>query len=58
MNVLDQKKIIKITFIVVLLANLFVQMIDLVNQLLFTEVKMQLINLLRQFLKSTNTVKK
>ena len=58
MNVLDQKKIIKITFIVVLLANLFVQMIDLVNQLLFTEVKMQLINLLRRFLKSTNTVKK
>ena len=36
----------------------FVLMIDLVNQLFFTEVKMLLINLLKQFLKSMTTVKK
>ena len=41
-----------------LTANLFVSMIDLVTQLLFTEVKILLINLLKQFLKSMNTVKK
>ena len=51
-------KNIKITFLVVLLTNLFVSMIDLVNQLLFTETKMLLINLLKQFLKSMNTVKR
>ena len=35
-----------------------VLMINLVNKLLFTEVKMLLINLLKQFLKSMNTIKK
>ena len=55
MKVLAQKNI-KITFLVVLLTNLFVLMIDLA--LLFKEVKMLLINLLKQFLKSMNTVKK
>ena len=55
MRVLAQK--IKITFLVILLTNLFVSMVDLVNQLFFTVVKMLLINLLKQFLKSMNTVK-
>ena len=50
-------KHIKMTFLVILLTHLFVLMINLVNQLLFTEVKMLLINLLKQFLKSMNTVK-
>ena len=35
-----------------------VLMTDLVSQLLFTEVKIVLINLLKQFLKSMNTAKK
>ena len=43
--------------LVVLLIKLFVLMIDLVSQLLFTEVKMQLMNLLKQFLKNINIVK-
>ena len=38
------KKNIKITFFVVLLIKLFVLMIGLLNQLLFIEVKMQLMN--------------
>ena len=50
-------KNIKITFLAVLLPNLFVLMIDLVNQLFFTEVKVLLISLLKQFLKSINNVK-
>ena len=45
-------KNIKITFLVVLLITLFVLMIDLLSQLLFIEVKMQLVNLSKQFLKS------
>ena len=49
---------IKITFLVVFFTNLFVSIINLVNQLFLTEVKMLLINLLNLFLKSTNTVKK
>ena len=57
MKVLTQKNI-KITFIVVLLAKLFVLMIGLVSQLLFLEVKMLLMNLLKQFLKSMSTAKK
>ena len=48
----------KTTFLVVLLTNLFALMIDLVSSSLFTEVKMLLINLLKQFLKRMNTVKK
>ena len=45
-------------FLVVMLKKLFVLMINLVSQLLFTEVKMLLINLLKQFLGSMNTVEK
>ena len=56
MKVLAQKNI-KITFLLVLRTKLFLLMIDLVNQLLFTEMKMLLINLLKQFLKSMNTIK-
>ena len=39
-------------------SKLFALIMDLVNQLLFTEVKMLLMNLLKQFLKNTNTAKK
>ena len=45
-------------FLVVMLLRLFVLMINLVSQLLFLEVKMLLINLLKQFLKNISTVKK
>ena len=45
-------------FLVVLLTRLFVLLINLVNRLLFLEVKMLLMSLLKQFLKSLNTVKK
>ena len=55
MEVLAQK-IIKITFLVVLLINLSVLVIDLATQL-FKQVKMLLVNLLKQFLKSMNTLK-
>ena len=51
-------KNIKITLLVVSLTKLFVFMIGLLNQLLFLEVKMQLMNLLKQFLKSISTAKK
>ena len=44
--------------LVVLLIRLFVLMIDLVSQLLFIEEKIQLMNLLKQFLKNISTVKK
>ena len=57
MKVLAQKNI-RVTIPVVLLTKLFVFMIDLVNQLLFLEVKRLLMNLLKQILKSLNTVKK
>ena len=50
-------KDIKIAFLVVLLTNLSVLMIDLVSRLLFLGVKALLINLLKQFLKCLNTVK-
>ena len=56
MKVLIQKNI-KTIFVVVLLIKLFVLMIDLLNQPLFIEVKMQLMNLLKQFLKNINIVK-
>ena len=56
MEVLEKN--IKITFLVVLLTSLFVLMIDLVGRLLFAEVKMLHINLLRQFLKNISIVKK
>ena len=51
-------KNIKITFLVVLLTKLFALMIDLTSQLLFLDVKMLLMNLLKQFLKNISTVKK
>ena len=47
-------KIIKITFLVVLLTKLFVLMIGLLSQLL----KMQFMNLLKQFLRNINIAKK
>ena len=52
------RKNIKITFLVVLLIKLFVLIINLVSWLLFIEMKMQLMNLLEQFLKSINIVEK
>ena len=55
MKVFTQKDI-KSTFLAVFLTSLFVLIINLVNQLLFLEVKMLIINLLKQFLKSMNTV--
>ena len=51
-------KNIKIMFLKVLLTKLFVLIIDLVSHLLFLDVKMLLMNLLKQFLKSMNIVKK
>ena len=51
-------KNIKITFLVVLLTNLFALMTSLASQFFFTEVKILFINLLKQFLKGMNTVKK
>ena len=51
-------KNIKNTFLAVLLINLFVLMINLVNQFFFTEEKMQSIDLLKQLLKSTLIAKK
>ena len=51
-------KSIKITFLVVLRTKFFVLMIGLLSQLLFLEEKMLLMNLLKQFLRSTSTTKK
>ena len=45
-------------FLVVMLLKLFVLMIELVSQLLFIEVKMLLMNLLKQSLKNINIAKK
>ena len=56
-KVLTQKNITNM-FLVVLLIKLFVLTIHLVNQLLFIEVKMLLMNLLKQFSKNISTVKK
>ena len=57
MTVFTQKNI-KITVLAVFVISLFVLIINLVKQLLFIEVEMLLIDLLKQFLKSMNTVKK
>ena len=51
-------KNIKITFLVILFIKLFALMIDLISQLLIIEVKMQLMNLLEQFLRSISIAKK
>ena len=56
-KVLIQKNI-KTIFLVVLLIKLFVLMINLLSQLLYIMVKMQLMNLLKQFLKNINIAKK
>ena len=47
-----------IMFPVALLTKLFVLLINLVNQLFFIEVKILLMNLLKQSLKNISTVKK
>ena len=49
---------IRTIFLVVLLIKLFVLMINLLNQLLYIEAKMQLMNLLKQFMKNINIAKK
>ena len=49
---------IRTVFLVVLLLKLFVLMISLLRQPLYIEVKMQLMNLLKQFLKNMNIAKK
>ena len=51
-------KNITITFLAVLLIKSFVLMIGLLRELLFIEVKMLLMNLLKQFLRSINIAKK
>ena len=51
-------KNIKITILVVLLIKLFVLMIGLLSQLLFIEVKMLLMKLLKQFLRSITIAEK
>ena len=51
-------KNIKVTILVVLFTKFFALMIGLLSQLLFTEVKMLLTNLLKQFLRSISTAKK
>ena len=56
MKVLIQKNV-KITFLVVLPKKLFLLMIGLLRELLFIEVEMQLMNLLKQFLRSINIAK-
>ena len=57
MKTLAQKNIM-ITFLVVMLLRLSALTIDLVSQLLFIEVKMLLMNLLKQFLNNISTAKK
>ena len=52
-----KKKKKKKRFLLVFLTYLFGLMINLVSQLLFLGVEMMLIKLLKQFLKSMNTVK-
>ena len=52
------QKNIMCMFLVVMLIKLFVLMIGLLSQLLFTDVKMLLMNLLSQFLKNINIAEK
>ena len=49
---------IKSTFLAVFITSLFVLIVNSTNQLLFIEGEMLLVDLLKQFLKSMNTVKK
>ena len=57
MKVLTQNNI-KVTFLVVLIIKLFVLMIDLLSESLFIEMKMHLVNLLKQFLRSISTAER
>ena len=57
MKILVEKNI-KTIFLAVLLIKLFVLIIALLNQPLYREVKMQLLNLVKQFLKNINIAKK
>ena len=57
MKALAQRNIM-ITLLVVMILRLSALIIDLVSQLLFIEVKMLLMNLLKQFLKNISTPKK
>ena len=57
MKFLTEKKI-KITFLVVFLTKLFALMVGSLSQLLVLEVKMLLMNLIKQFLRSISTAKK
>ena len=57
MKVVTQKNIMNM-FLVVMLIKLFVLTIGLLSQLLFIEVKMLLMNLLKQSLKNINIAKK
>ena len=57
MKALAQKNIM-IMSLVVMRIRLSVLMIDLVSRLLFIEVKMLLMNLLKQYLKNISTAKK
>ena len=51
-------KNIKVAFLLVLLTRLFLLMINLLSQYLFLGVKILLMNLLKRFSRSMNTVKK
>ena len=57
MKVVTQKNIMNM-FLVVMLIKLFVLTIGLLSQLLFIEVKMLLMNLLKQSLKNINIAEK
>ena len=57
-KIVHKLKNIKIMFLAVLLIKLFVLIIDSVKKFFFTEEKMLLTNLLKQFLKSMIIVKK
>ena len=57
MKALTLKNILSM-LLVALLTKLFVLMINLVSQLSSIDIKMQLMNLLKQFLKIISTVKK
>ena len=56
--ILHTLKMIKNTFLAVLVTKLFVLMINLLNHLFFTEKKIQSIHLLKQLLKSIIIAKK
>ena len=57
MKALAQRNVM-ITFLVVMLLNLSTLIIDSVSRLLFIEVKILLMNLLKQFLKNISTARK